>query len=286
MVELVINELKKYFYPHATFRVSEITLNEKSVKALCVTEPRNEIGPAFLVDNICEIFQYFGSAEAAARSCFLNFLSDVASRTHPDISLALWENAKEFITLRIAGIFEPTSEGELVKMEWNSFTVVFQVEVPDYTLHVTESLLSIWGVDRETVLNRALDNTPNIYTPVLVSDQDHEDELSLEQGHKIPGLVHFFYDRDANDERSDDGFRCIMYDWFRKFIANEIGSFYVLPVSRSDAMLLSEIGLGMNCIERIFSTFFALSHEIPYEYRLPATILRYDAESCELKQVC
>lgn len=279
-----LTAFRPYFHYQMEISIRKAQKDGKEKDIVVVSDPWTEDSKAFTIDGYYQDFKGGMGIDLIAQYCYMGFLAMISREMSADnVFLFLWEHAKDKVIFRIAGLFEADPYDYLTKLDWNGLTVVFQIEIGEKVIDVTQKLLELWQVGLETLLQCALENTRREYTPSLMSSPEQEDTLSLEIGAKTSGSVHILYELNG-EESSEEGLRCVLYDWLLKDIAGNIGSFYILPSNSGSAVLLAESGLVLDR-DQMLNGLILHAKEISPEYRVPAVVLRYDAEKNNLERI-
>ena len=284
--EQFLSAFRPYFHYQAEITIVNDAGKDGKKRDVVVVENALEENKMFTIDQYYTDFKK-GKMDigSIAKYCYIGFLTMVSPGMLVNSKfLDIWDHTKDLVIFRIEGLFEPDPNDYLAKLKWNGLTVVFQLELPEYTVDVTEKLLELWEVDVKTVFEAAKENTKRKYQPNLILNQEHEDELSLEIGTKMSGAIYTLYELDDEEENTEEGLRCILYDWLMREIAKKIGSYYILPANLGGALLLAESGLVFTK-EQMLQSLILQTKSVPPELRVQISLLRYDAETHTVEQI-
>lgn len=155
------------------------------------------------------------------------------------------------------------------------------------TVTVTNGLAQIWGTDEKSLFALAAGNTPRLCRGIVLT---MEDVLDGSENLKTSPYKHFDFTCSASDiqpmyvatnKNKTYGAAVILYDGLLETAAEKIGSFYAIPSSVHEFMLIPDSFGELDSIKRMVKEINAA--EVPDEEILSDTIFHYDAGTHELK---
>lgn len=161
------------------------------------------------------------------------------------------------------------------------------------TLNITKTLSEIWGVDEETLYRLAQNNTPRINRGCIMPVTEVLGIPSSGSGgvlHKPDTYDGFDFTSIAGDEppmyiatnqNKTYGAGILLYDGLLDAIAANIGSFYVLPSSVHELIIVPEKFGNPSELKQMVKEINAA--EVPAEEILSDKCYCYDAQAHELK---
>lgn len=267
------------------FSVTKDTMQKNGVPRECVlvsvADSPCGTSMVFYTDTINQALKDFGldgAVKQIAKKCREQaesglFSADLGSR----YSSLAWEDVKGGITMKAVNESLAENGTDAIFFVWHRLPIVFFASIGNlgagcrqpYAVQVSVSMAKSWGVGTKELMQAALENSDS--KPIL---KPIEDILRIPVK-DIPDLPRLYILTNSTSY----GFTCVVQPDALEKIGERIGSFFILPSSVQEAILISDI--DRDRVEDVRSMVFDAnrSNVVGVEEFLSDLVWFYDAET-------
>lgn len=287
-------------YPECRIKAVNVTKNNGVRLTGMAIQPKNKkIAPTLYMEPYFDMLQSGQPFDTVIHQ-IINSCKDALSSANTGIDVGGFTDfgqVKDKICYKLVGMEKNSGFlSEVPHRGFHGLAVVYYLHLSMTdnglaTATVTDTLARAWGTEEETLYRLARDNTPKINRGCVKPITDILSSLSGCPGTHHPSTYGSFDFTNIDDgglpmyvatnQNKTFGAGILLYDGFLDAVAEKLGSFYILPSSVHELIIIPDTFGDPSELKKMVGEINAA--EVPEEEVLSDNIFHYDANTHELE---